>query len=328
MKRRDLWAVAALVSVPGAVAVAQEARIYRVGVLVLSRTDIEGLSWRAFVAEMAARNYVQGRNLTFVFEFARGERVDALDEAALALAGRKVDVIYAVGGSQIAVAAKRATTKVPIVFEASNDPVAFGLVSSLARPGGNVTGLAVQGADAAAKSVEYLREAIGHLPSVAVVQVQGTTLLPWYADFLRKMSAAAKATRTKLEFFDISDWSAVEQLLPELVRLGFSGVMQVEGPNNLGAAEYRRIADLFLKYRLPSICGAQDGCLLLCEVAESVLGERGAYYVGRILKGTLPADLPVEIASKVRLAVNVRTARALGLRLPKSLLLRADELVE
>lgn len=102
MKRRDLWAAAALFSMLGTAAVAAEARVHRVGVLVLSRVDIEGLSWKTFFAQLAARNHVQGRNLAFVFEFAKDERVDALDAAALALAGRKVDVIYAVGGSQIA----------------------------------------------------------------------------------------------------------------------------------------------------------------------------------------------------------------------------------
>jgi putative ABC transport system substrate-binding protein len=328
MKRRELCAVVAVVSMLGAAAVAAEAQVHRVGVLVLSRVDIEGPSWKAFVAKLASRNYVEGRNLAFVFEFASGERLDALDEAASRLVGRKVDVIYAVGGTSIALAAKRATTKVPIVFEGSNDPVAFGLVSTLARPGGNVTGLAVQGSDLLAKSMEYLREAIGQLPSVAVIQVQGTRQLAWYPEFARKSSAAAKITQTRIEFFDISDWSALEKVLPELVRRGFSGVIPIQGPNNESAAEARHTAQLFVKYRLPSICEARDGCLLMCEVPESLLGERAAYYVDRILRGALPADLPVENASKVKLMVNVRTATALGLKLPKSLLARADELVE
>lgn len=141
----------------GTLATATEKRLHRVGVLVLSRIDIEGRSWHAFVAGLAARHYVQGQNLALVFEFVAGERVEALDEAAVALSGRNVDVIYAVGGSRIALAAKRATSKVPIVFEGSADPVAAGLVASLARPGGNLTGLAVQSSDAAAKSIEYLR---------------------------------------------------------------------------------------------------------------------------------------------------------------------------
>lgn len=169
---------------------------------------------------------------------------------------------------------------------------------------------------------------IGKLPSLALIQVPGTRSLPWYAEFVQKMSSAAVANQTQLEIVEIPDWSAVEKIMPELVRRGISGVMQVDGPNNLSSVKYRQIADVFVKYGLPSICGPRDGCLLFCDVPENLLGERSAYYVDRILKGALPADLPVEIASKVSLMVNLRTARALGLKVPDSVLLRADEVIE
>jgi putative ABC transport system substrate-binding protein len=262
------------------------------------------------------------------FRFAAG-RPAAFPGLAAELTSLKVDVIYAVDGTPSALAAKRATSSIPIVFT-SADPVAFGLVSSLARPGGNLTGVSIQGPVITSKEMEALAEALGALRSLAYIHSVGAPSLPWYPSYVAAATAAAKTLGVQIEFHEVSGFAAYEPLIQELVRRKINAAELMPGTAALTPTddEYERIAALFVRYRLPAVGPARSGFLLRCEFAQDVVAQRIAYLVGRILRGAKPAELPVEEFSTLRLIVNLRTARALGITLPRSILIRADEVIQ
>jgi putative ABC transport system substrate-binding protein len=320
MKRRDvLAATAILASSTREGAAATQARTFRLGILGFSEVGADPPEGEVFIAELARQGYVVGRNLAIERRFSRQ---DALDAAASALAALKVDVIYAFDGTQSALAAKRATSSIPIVFT-SSDPVAFGLVSSLARPGGNLTGVSIQGPAITSREMEALAEALGTLRSLAYIHPAGAASLPWYASYVAAATSAAKALGVRIEFHEVSAFAAYEPLVQDLVRRRVSAAAPMPT-----SADYERIAALFLRYRLPGIGPARAGFLLNCAFAEGLIAQRVAYFVGRILGGTKPAELPVEEFSTLRLILNLKTARALGITIPRSLLIRADDVIQ
>ena len=316
-----LAASATLASPIAASAAAGATRTFRVGVLALDgRSDRpEG---EAFVADLARQGFRLGANLSIERRLARR---DGLAAAAAALVALKVDVIYAVDGTEAALAARRATSTVPVVFK-SADPVGFGLVASLARPGGNLTGVSIQGPAITTKEIESMAQALGTLRSLAVVQPVGAAGFPHYRSYAGAATSAARALGIQIEFDDVADLSAYEPVIQELARrkVGAAAVM----PATLSAAEFERIAPIFVRHRLPAIGPARFGFLLNCEFADAQIEERMAYFVGRILRGARPAELPVEEFSTLQLVVNARTARALGITLPRALLIQAAEVIE
>jgi putative ABC transport system substrate-binding protein len=258
----------------------------------------------------------------------RFSRKEGLDAAASALVALKVDVIL-VDGTQSALAAKRATSSIPIVFT-SADPVGFGVGSSLARPGGNLTGISIQGPAITSKEMEALAEALGALRSLAYIHSVGARSLPWYSSYIAAATSAANALGVQIEFHEVSEFSAYEPLIQELVRRRINAAELMPGTPALTPTEveYERLAALFLRYRLPAVGPARLGFLLRCEFAEDLIAQRLAYFVGRILRGTKPRELPVEEFSALKLVLNLRTARALGITIPRSLLIRADEVIQ
>ena len=326
MKRRDVWAATViLASLSRQGAVASNAQVLRLGVLSLADDGGEAPEGEVFLAELAKQGYVLGRNLTI--ERRSSHRVGA-DAAASALVAAKVDVIYAIDGTAAALAAKRATASIPIVFRSAN-PVAFGLVSSLARPGGNLTGISIQGPAITMKEMEALAEALGSLRSLAYIHPVDSPSYPWHADYVAAASSAAKALGVRVEFHEAAGFAAYEPLIQELARRKIDAAELMPGTpaSTLTSIEYERVGALFVRHRMPAIGPPPLGFLLRCEIAEDLVARRLAYLVGRIAGGAKPADLPVEEFSSLRLILNAKVARALRITIPRSLLLRSDEVI-
>jgi putative ABC transport system substrate-binding protein len=326
MKRRDVWAATAiLATLSQESAVAAAARPLRLGVLSSTDDPLDTRPGSAFLDELARHGYVPGRNLAIE---RRSSQRDGLDAAASALAALKVDLIYAIDGTAAALAAKRATSSIPIVFRSAN-PVAFGLVASLARPGGNLTGISIQGPAITTKELEAMAEALGSLRSLAYVHPPDSPSYPWHQNFVTAATAAAKALGVRIEYHAASGLAAYEPLIHELARRKVDAAQLMPGTPafTLTLAEYEQVGSLFVRHRLPAIGPPGLGFLLSIEIAEDLMSRRLAYLVSRIAGGTKPADLPVEEFSSLRLILNAKVARALGLTLPRSLLVRADEVI-
>ena len=326
MKRRDVWAATAILASAGREgAFAANPRTLRLGLLLTDETSKELAVDDAFLAELAKHGYTLGRNLMIE---GRSAHRDGMDAAAAALVALKVDVIYAVGGTPPALAAKRATSSIPIVFS-SADPVAFGLVSSLSHPGGNLTGISIRGSAITVKQMEAVREALGSMRMLAYIHAVDAPSQAWFPSFVAAATSTAKVLGVRIEFHVVPGRDAYEPLVQELVRrkVDAAEMMPATPSFTLSPSEYERIAALFMRHRLPAIGPARLGFLLECEIAPDLVSRRLANLVGRIASGTKPADLPVEEFSNFRLIVNAKVARALGLTLPRSLLLRADEVI-
>jgi len=326
MKRRHVWAAAAmLASADRDGAAAANGRALRLGLLWTHEASRAPSVDDSFLAELAKHGYERGRNLVIEGRSAHRAGVDA---AAAELVALKVDVIYAMGGTAPALSAKRATSSIPIVFT-SADPVAFGLVSSLAHPGGNLTGISIQGSVITAKQMEAMAEALGSLRSMAYIHATDAPSQAWFPSFVAAATSAARALGVRTEFHVVSGLEAYEPLVQELARRKIDAVEPMPGTPSFAfsGADSERIAAMFLRHRLPAIGPARRGFLLVCEFAEDLISRRIAYLVGRIANGTRPADLPVEEFSSLRLIVNAKVARSLGIALPRPLLLRADEVI-
>ncbi len=326
MKRRDVWAAAAILAAPGREgALAADPRRLRLGVLSSSDGSRGPPEGEVFLAELARHGYALGRNLTIE---RRSFQAGGLDAVAAALVAAKVDVIFAVEGTAAALAAKRATSSIPIVFRSAN-PVAFGLVQSLARPGGNLTGISIQGPAITTKEMEAMAEALGSLRSLAYLHPVDSPSYPWHQNYVAAATAAAQTLGVRIEFHAVSRVDAYEPLIKELARsrLDAAEMMPSTPAFPLNDAEYERIGALFVRHRLPAIGPPSLGFLLRVEIDEDLMHQRLAYLVARIAGGMKPADLPVEEFSSLRLILNAKVAAALRLALPRPLLLRADEVI-
>lgn len=279
----------------------------------------------AFRQGLGQFGYRDGRNLAIEYRWAEG-RYELLPGLATELVQRRVRVIV-VGIAQAARAAKEATTSIPVVMVAVDDPVGFGLVQSLARPGGNVTGLSTLSPELAAKQLELLTEAA---PKISRVAVLWNAANPVEVRLWRARQAAARVLGLTLV--------PVEVRSPDGFPTAFS-VMAKERPSALHVhgdplmlSHRRQIVEYAEKNRLPMISNvtefAEEGGLMSYGAPLPDLFRRAATYVDKILKGAKPADLPIEQPTKFELVVNLRTARALGLAIPPSLLLRADQIIE
>jgi putative tryptophan/tyrosine transport system substrate-binding protein len=329
MQRRVLLAAtaaAALASLSHRLAAQPARRVYRVGVLGPDISDGEGMVWDAFVGELARRGYVQGQNLILELRLGQGDRLEQVDKLAAELVALKPDVIYAARGTMSALAAKRATTTIPIVFYSSGDPVAMGLVASLARPGGNITGNSVQGFDLVTKTVELLSETLPKVQRIAYLQPEGSRTMPWYAQLVRSMEGAARSRGATVEFVDIAGIDAVEPVVARLARQRFDAAIVIDFP--LFRPHQERIAELFIRHRLPAYGNAYAGFLMHYGEQRVALARMAAAYVDRILKGARPAELPVEQISTFEMVINLKTARALGLTIPRAVLLQAHTVIE
>ena len=323
MRRRQLLAMlAGTLAAPLAAEAQQSGKAYQVGLL---SNAVDPTKWRIaykpFIDAMRELNYVEGRNLTITPAFADGhmERLPAL---AAELVRAKVDVIVASASAEVS-AAKKATASIPIVMWLVPDPVGNGFIRSVARPGGNVTGMTSLVPGLERKYVELLRDA---LPLARRFVIVGA----WPADTLRLVEPGARSLGLTLSAAKVSSPSDFDPVLARVKETRADGiVVALDGVTFLHRRLFLRHT---LTYKLPGIYWAreyvEDGGLMTYSASVDELRRRAAVYVDKILKGAAPADLPVEQPTKFELVINAKTARALGLTIPPSLLLRADQVIE
>jgi len=326
VRRRAFFAtlVGSLLAAPRA-APAQQAteKIPLVGLLDFSTPDPARLNWwQAFRRGLQELGYVEGQGVRFEARWAQG-RPDRLPGLAAELVGLRVDVIVT-GGGEAARTAKQATATIPIVMATGSDPVKLGIVESLARPGGNVTGVSSISSDLMAKRVELLRELLPKVSRVAVLWDE----TPNARMSVQELEAAARPLGIGIH--------PVGVRRPDDFARAFSVAAEdralIVVASSFMFTERKRIADLALKHRLPTALGAREyvevGGLFSYAVSYPDQFRRAAWYVDRILRGVRPADLPVEQPTTFELVINLRTAKALGLTIPPSLLQRANQVIE
>jgi len=299
----------------------QAGKVYRIGFLRAGQPPESYLD--GFQQGLRERGYVYGQNVVVEFRATDGS-VDPLPRLTEELLRLKVDVFLA-SAAPAAVAVRRATTSVPIVFVGVVDPVGLGLVPSLGRPGGSITGLATTSADFAGKRLELLRAIVPSLRRVAVLWHPANPSNPIQ---LKGAQAAARALGMRLEPVSIqgpNDFDSASKAVP-----GADGLLFLESP--LFTTHRARLAELAARSRLPAIYGQREyvevGGLMSYGTHFKDLYRRAAWYVDKILKGANPGDLPVEQPTKFELVINLKTAKDLGLTIPPSLLQRADQVIE
>jgi putative ABC transport system substrate-binding protein len=297
----------------------------RIGFLISETLSSQASRVEALRSGLRDLGYVEGKSIAIEVRSADG-RYDRLPELAAELTRLKVDVLVAFGIKAV-VAAKHATTTIPIVVPATaSDLVAMGLISSLARPGGNITGSAMFGPETAAKQVELFKEAVPRITRVAVL------LNPANAArgvILQSMRATANSLKLELQQFEVRTPKEFGRTFSAMKR-GRVDALAVS-QDTLFGSNASEIADRAARQRLPSTGNkefAEAGGLIGYGANNAELYRRGAYFVDRILKGTKPADLPVEGPTRFELVVNMKTAKALGIKIPQSILIRADKVIE
>jgi putative ABC transport system substrate-binding protein len=302
----------------------QAAKVPRIGFLgALSASDFESRV-DALRAGLRDLGYVEGQNLIIEFRWAEG-KYDRLPELAAELVRLKVDILvtHATVGTR---AAKQATTTIPIVMAASGDPVAAGVVASLARPGGNITGSAFFNLELGAKRLELLKEAFPRIKRVAVLLHLDSATNGLQLD---AMEPAAKSLKVELQQFKVRGPNEFESAFTAMAKRRVDAVVINEEPMLIANA--KGIADLAAKQRLPSIGFkeiAETGGLMAYGVNILEMYRRAAVFIDKILKGTNPSELPIEQATRFELVINRKTAKAVGIKIPNSILFRADTVIE
>ena len=322
-RRRILVAAGAVAGASSLRSLAQPAKPARIGFLKFLPRDDE-VELGPFRQGMRELGHVEGK--TYMLEIrsadSRPERMPALAEELVRL---KLDVIWVASTPGID-AVKKATSSIPVVFGAALDPVQNGFVQSLARPGGNVTGLSLMASDIAGKQLELLRVMMPKLAHSAVLVSPGKT----YAAYMSNIEAAAKLLAVRVARYEAATLAEVESAISAMRRDGAEAVIIATGP--VFQSNRKAIAALALKARMatlfPYIEAVRDGGLLCYGPNIADVFRRSAAYVDKILKGAKPADLPVEQPTRFQLAVNLKTANALGIKMPREMLLRADEVIE
>jgi putative tryptophan/tyrosine transport system substrate-binding protein len=327
VRRRDFIALlaGAAVARPVGARAQQAAKVPRIGVLdYASAFGVEHL-WQAFRERLRELGYVEGENIAFEYRWADGE-IERLPTLAAELVRLNVDII-AVSTMAAALVAKDATKTIPIVFRVAGDPIAAGLVQNLARPGGNLTGVSALTLDLAGKRLELLREIVPGVSRFAVLWERSRPISTLVA---RDTEFAARALGVSLQAIGVRDRNEFGDAFSAMRRERAGGF--VVAPSAVFLIERRRLAELALENALPSMFPQRDyvmaGGLMSYGANLADDARRAAIYVDKILNGARPADLPVNQASKFELVVNLKTAKMLGLTIPESFLLRADEVIE
>jgi putative ABC transport system substrate-binding protein len=325
IQRRDFLITAgALPAAPFADA-QQVAKIARLGFL---RNSATAHLREAFVQGLRDLGYVEGRNLMIEYRHAEGklERFPALASELVAL---KVDLIVALT-TLAAQAAKQATETIPIVFAGAGDPVASGLVTGLARPGGNITGLSSLNPELVGKCLELLKQAVPRVSRVAVLWHPGGLGERLEEDMLREAEVAARALGIRLQVVEARGTAELDRAYHDMTMSSADALTVL--PSIMFNSQGKRLADLATKNRLPTVYQFREyvdaGGLMAYGASLADLTRRAATYVDKILRGAKPGDLPVEQPTKFELVINPRTARALGITIPQSVLARADEIIQ
>ena len=320
-----VWLVAlVLASLPLAYA-QQPKKIPRIG--FLSPTPPAAISARmeAFRQGLREFGYVERQNIAIEYRWGEG-RSDRLPEFAADLVRIKVDVIVT-AGPQATRAAKEATATIPIVMAFDNDPVGNGFVASLARPGGNITGLSTLYPEISGKQLELLKEIVPRLSRVAVL---GTSTQPGNAQSLRETELAAEAFGVQLQYLEVLAPKDFETAFRAANKGRAEAVLVLQ--SFVLTSQRKQLVDLAVKNRLPAIYDrrefVEDGGLMTYSVSSTDLFRRAATYVDKILKGAKPADLPVEQPKKFEFIINLKAAKQIGLTIPPNVLARADKVIK
>jgi putative tryptophan/tyrosine transport system substrate-binding protein len=320
MRRRDLLVLFGGGALWPLAGIAQQGKVPTVGVLVVGSPGSEKF-WQLFREVMQELGYIEGQSIRYEFRSDQGQ-VSRLPELAAELVRLKVDLIVT-WFTPAAQAAKQATREIPIVMALAGNPVETGLVESLARPGGNITGMAGVGAELAGKSVELIRDM---LPSGHRVVALANAPDPFSKPFVEQIRLGGAATGTIIDPIMINHAAEVEAAFLAMEKNRPDAVIvQPSLPT-------KRVAELAVGYRIPAVSVirgfAEDGGLMAFQSKEVDLYRQSASYVDKILKGAKPADLPIQQPTKFELIVNMKTAKAIGLTLPPAFLARADEVIE
>jgi putative ABC transport system substrate-binding protein len=279
----------------------------------------------AFRTGMRDLGWVEGETFLIETRYADGNPI-RFPEIAAELVRRRVDVILA-GSSPGALAAKNAAGTIPVVMVTTGDPVGDGLVASLARPGGNLTGMTALSQGLSAKRLELLKEAV---PGVTRVAVLTNPASPNTGPFVKESAAVAQALRVQLQLVEAHDPSEFETAFATMASKHAAGLMVLADVTFI--THRKRIVELAAMSRIPAVYGEREfvdaGGLMFYGASLADMYRRAAVYVDKILKGAKPADLPVEQPTKFELVINLKAAKALGLAMPQSLLLRADEVIQ
>ena len=284
--------------------------------VVSARTD-------AFRQGLRDLGYIEGKNILIEWRYADG-KIDRVPTLVTELVNLNVDVIVS-GGSTVTRSAKEATKTIPIIMAQETDPVGSGFVASLARPGGNVTGLATLAPELSGKQLELLKEI---LPALLRVAVLGSSSTSANSKLLEETERAGRALGVKIQHIDISH-NGIESAFQTAIKARADGVLILTSP--FGTSERKRIEALAVKNRLPAVYDraefVEDGGLMTYSVSSTDLFRRAAVYVDKILKGSMAAELPIEQPQKFELVINLKTAKQIGLTIPPNVLARADKVI-
>jgi ABC-type uncharacterized transport system substrate-binding protein len=321
-----VWLLAALLLTIAPPADAQQVKkVPRIGYLVAGSASSLSARTEAFRQGLREFGYIEGKNIVIEWRFAEGkpERVRAL---AAELVHLDVDVIVAAGPAAIR-PAKEATVTIPIVMGFDNDPVGNGFVASLARPGGNITGLSTLAPEISGKRLELLKEIV---PKVSRVAVLGASTEPDYTQVVRETELAAGALGVKLQYVDVREPKDIETAFRAESKGRAEAVLVLNSP--VLNSQRKQLTDLAVKNRLPAIYDRRefvdDGGLMSYGTNLADLSRRAATYVDKILKGAKPADLPVEQPTKFEFMINLKAAKQIGLTVPPNVLARADRVIK
>src|SRR5262245_16434961 len=302
----------------------QPEKIAKIGYLDLGPASARADRVEALRAGLRDLGYFEGKNIAIEFRWA--ERAEQLPDLAADLVRRKVDVIFAISSTFVE-PARQATTTIPIVFATHADPVGIGHVASLARPGANITGLSMLLTDLVAKELEIFKEA---MPQATRIGILWNPTTPSHRPAVQAVEAAGEKLGVQLLMVTARTVEEFDGAFATMTRERVDGFLVVASP--LSVSQRAPLAELALKHRLPGMFGTKEnvkaGGLMSYAADQNDLIRRAATYIDKILKGTKPADLPVEQASKYELVINLKTAKALGIEIPPTLLARADEVIE
>jgi putative ABC transport system substrate-binding protein len=303
----------------------QAAKIPRIGILQGGSAASSRNNLDAFRAGLHDLGYVREKNIALEYRYADG-KLDRLPVLASELVRMNVDILV-VGGTQTTTAAKQATSTIPIVVGGAGDLVAAGLVASLARPGGNVTGSTRMSKDLRGKRLELFKETVSKVARVAVLSFSATALLD--RDELKEIESVARHLGVTVKSVEISDPNELQTAYKAMIKEHADAVMILQG--SFSSLHRRQLIELAAKNRLPSMCEeslfVNDGCLMSYGPDLPHLYRRAAIFVDKILKGAKPADLPVEQPTKFEFVINLKAAKHIGLTIPPNVLARADRVI-
>jgi putative tryptophan/tyrosine transport system substrate-binding protein len=324
-RRKFLAALGGAAAWPLAARAQQAGKVYRIGILEMISAASNTANFDSLRKGLRDLGYVEGQNLVIDYRSADG-RPERFPQLAAELARLNVDLIVT-RGTPAVVAAKNATATIPIVMAASGDPLVTGVITGLARPGGNVTGLSALTTELIAKRVELLRETVAGIRRIALLQNMGNPVAPSQSEELK---TAAPSLGIEARILDVRKPEDVAPAFDTAVAQRIDAL--IVGNDTVTHASRRQLVELAAKHRLPAMYHSREfveaGGLMTYGVSYPDLYRRAAIFADKILKGAKPTDLPVEQPTKFELVINLKAAKAMGLELPPTLLARADEVIE